>query len=92
MSRPASWSFSTTFLRLPPIAASPTAGHETEPGCAVRAAVEAGTLDAERLNRFRKLAAEDAHNSETLAARRAREKGFGKMIKAVIKEKKGRWE
>lgn len=67
-------------------------GHETEPGCAVRAAVEAGTLDPERLKRFRKLVAEEAYNSLSLADRRARDKGFGKMIKAVVKEKKGRWE
>src|SRR5690606_36729750 len=32
--------------------------HESEPGCAVRAAVEAGELDAERLAAWRKLAAE----------------------------------
>ena len=66
--------------------------HETEPGCAVVAAVEAGTLDADRLQRFRKLAAEEARNSEAIADRRAREKTFGKLVKAVIKEKKGRWE
>jgi ribosome biogenesis GTPase len=32
--------------------------HETEPGCAVLAAVDAGTLDAARLGSFRKLQAE----------------------------------
>lgn len=32
--------------------------HDHEPGCAVRAAVAAGTLDAERLERWRKLQAE----------------------------------
>lgn len=34
--------------------------HETEPGCAVRAEEEAGTLDPERLASFRKLQAEAA--------------------------------
>ncbi|MCB1488043.1 MAG: ribosome small subunit-dependent GTPase A [Bauldia sp.] len=66
--------------------------HETEPGCAVTAAVEAGTLDPDRVKRFRKLAAEEVRNSEAIADRRAREKSFGKMVKAVVKEKKGRWE
>jgi len=66
--------------------------HETEPGCAVRAALEAGNLEPDRLDRFRKLSAEEARNSETLAERRARDKGFGKMIKATMKEKKARWE
>jgi ribosome biogenesis GTPase len=34
-------------------------GHETEPGCAVLAAVEAGTLDAQRLENRRKLLREE---------------------------------
>jgi len=66
--------------------------HETEPGCAVRAALESGELEQERFDRFRKLAAEEARNSETLAERRVRDKGFGKMVKAIMKEKKARWE
>jgi ribosome biogenesis GTPase / thiamine phosphate phosphatase len=35
--------------------------HEAEPGCAVQAAVESGTLTAERLASYRKLCAEAAH-------------------------------
>jgi ribosome biogenesis GTPase / thiamine phosphate phosphatase len=35
--------------------------HEAEPGCAVRAAVESGTLAAERLASYQKLCAEAAH-------------------------------
>ncbi|SDG74580.1 ribosome small subunit-dependent GTPase A [Pelagibacterium luteolum] len=34
--------------------------HDHEPGCAVRAAVKAGTIDADRLERWRKLQAESA--------------------------------
>ncbi len=64
--------------------------HETEPGCKVRAAIEAGTLDAARLERWRKLAAEERHNTATLAERRAQQKDFGKMIKTVTKAHKGR--
>ena len=62
--------------------------HESEPGCAVRAALEAGTLDAERLGRWRKLKAEDQRNSETIAEARARDKGFGKMVKGAMKRKR----
>ena len=62
--------------------------HDTEPGCAVLAAVDTGELDAERLRRYRKLQSEDRRNTETLAERRARDKSFGKMIKRVMAEKK----
>jgi len=66
--------------------------HNQEPGCAVRAAIEAGMLEAERLARYRKLAREDARNSEAIWKRRARERGFGKMVKGIMKEKRGRGE
>ena len=62
--------------------------HDGEPGCAVADAVANGTLDAGRLRRFRKLAAEEAFNSATLAERRARDKTFGKMVKRVMNDKK----
>ena len=61
--------------------------HESEPGCAVQSAIEAGTLNADRLRRYRKLLLEDRHNTETLAERRSRDKSFGKMIKSVLAEK-----
>ncbi len=61
--------------------------HESEPGCAVRAAVEAGDLAPERLARWRKLEAEDAHNSLSLAQARAKDKSFGKMVKSVMADK-----
>lgn len=62
--------------------------HETEPGCAVRQAIDEGLLDPERLRRWRKLRAEDLRNSETIAQARARDKGFGKMVKGVVKRKR----
>ena len=62
--------------------------HETEPGCAVRRAVEEGTLDEGRLHRYHKLQAEDRRNTETLAERRARDRDFGKMVKSVMKDKR----
>ncbi|MCK0139771.1 ribosome small subunit-dependent GTPase A [Aliiroseovarius sp. F47248L] len=67
--------------------------HETEPGCAVRAAIEAGELDLERLQRWRKLRAGEAKNTETLAESWARERKFSKMVKGVTKgagKRKGR--
>ncbi|WP_367647822.1 ribosome small subunit-dependent GTPase A [Ruegeria arenilitoris] len=61
--------------------------HETEPGCAVRQAIEEGTLDADRMRRWRKLLAEDAFNSAGLAERRSRDKAFGKMVRDAKKLK-----
>ncbi len=46
--------------------------HADEPGCAIRAAVEEGTLDPARVIRWRKLAEEDAANSGSAANRRSR--------------------
>ena len=39
-------------------------GHTNEPGCAVRAALEAGTLDAERWAHFQKLGEELAASAQ----------------------------
>ena len=65
-------------------------GHDSEPGCAIQAAVDAGTLDVDRLRRYRKLRSEDRRNTETTAERRSRDKHFGKLYKSVITEKKNR--
>ncbi|MBO9461414.1 ribosome small subunit-dependent GTPase A [Labrenzia sp. R5_0] len=62
--------------------------HETEPGCAVQAALEEGTLEPGRLNRWRKLKAEEAFNSASLAERRSKDRAFGKMVRSVMKQKK----
>ena len=62
--------------------------HESEPGCAVQAAIEQGSLDAERLRRYRKLQAEDRRNSESIAERRSRDKSLGKMYKSVLSGKR----
>lgn len=61
--------------------------HETEPGCAVKAAVADGELEAERLARWQKLRREDAHNSRSIAEAHARARGFGKMVKQVKKDR-----
>ena len=62
--------------------------HEREPGCAVQAAIEHGHLDPARLHRWRKLLAEDAYNSASLAERRAKERAFGKLVRRVTQASK----
>jgi ribosome biogenesis GTPase len=66
----------------------PDCGHEHEPGCAVRAAVEAGTLDEERYRSFLKLRREmrflELKKDEK--ARRQREKAVGRDFHARLKE------
>lgn len=64
--------------------------HESEPGCAVRDAIQNGRLDHARLHRWRKLLAEDSFNSASLAERRTKERAFGKMVRRVMKESKSR--
>jgi len=46
--------------------------HATEPGCAIRAAIEQKTLEPARLQRWRKLIDEDAVNTGRTAVRRVR--------------------
>jgi ribosome biogenesis GTPase len=52
--------------------------HEAEPGCAIRPAIARGDLDTARLERWRKLTAEDIINTGTLAERRTRARKSGK--------------
>lgn len=49
--------------------------HDHEPGCALRAAAEAGQIDPARLVRWRKLALEDATNSTALERSATRSAG-----------------
>jgi ribosome biogenesis GTPase len=62
----------------------------SEPGCAILVAIEAGELEPDRLQRHRKLSAEDARNSASLAERQARDKAFGKVVKGVMRDKRRR--
>jgi len=67
--------------------------HAKEPGCAVRAALEAGTLDAGRYANFLKLRDEVAGAADRLATRRAQkaeEKVLGKALNKRLDEKYGR--
>lgn len=51
--------------------------HVDEPGCAINAAMAAGDLDPARVERWRKLAEENAVNSGTAAVRRSRPRKAG---------------
>ena len=61
-------------------------------GMPVITAIEDGTLDPVRLERYRKLQREDARNSEAIWQRRARSRAFGKMAKDIIAAKRSRRE
>jgi len=62
--------------------------HESEPGCAVRGAVERGEIEGSRVGRWRKLVREEAINRESIAERRARGRSLGKFYKTVLDAKK----
>ncbi len=61
--------------------------HESEPGCAVQAAIAIGELDANRLNRWRKLQREDLHNTQSIVQARKRDKQLSKMVNKIMKDK-----
>lgn len=56
--------------------------HNTEPGCAVTAAIESGELDSRRLDNYKKLQREDAHNTSSIAERHARARNWNKKARA----------
>lgn len=62
--------------------------HLTEPGCAVQAAIEDGTLELRRFNNYQKLLREQAINGATLAEKRHKDKQFGKMVRSVMSDKR----
>jgi ribosome biogenesis GTPase len=57
--------------------------HQSEPGCAVRAAIDAGSIDERRLSSYLKLMREQAFNTATLAERRARDRDLGRYYRSV---------
>jgi ribosome biogenesis GTPase / thiamine phosphate phosphatase len=61
--------------------------HTSEPGCAVRAAIDAGTLEQDRLDRFQKLQLEERHNTEQMHEAHARSREFGKLVKRAMNDK-----
>ncbi|MEM8767024.1 MAG: ribosome small subunit-dependent GTPase A [Pseudomonadota bacterium] len=64
--------------------------HESEPGCAVQAAIAAGELDARRLDSYRKLRREEIYNTETVAERHERVRQFAKMVRHHQSQARGK--
>ncbi len=62
--------------------------HDTEPGCAVQAAVTAGAIDAARVERWKKLRSEDAEHSALALDRKRKGKALSKLVKQVKKSKR----
>ncbi|MCB0962760.1 MAG: ribosome small subunit-dependent GTPase A [Acidimicrobiales bacterium] len=64
--------------------------HDTEPGCAVRAAVESGELPAERLEAWRRLDAEAtaAELRADVVEQRRRNRQFGRMVRDASAERR----
>jgi len=63
--------------------------HDTEPGCAVRAAIEHGDLDPKRFSSWLKLQREAAYHARkaSVAAQRAQSREWGKMVREVSRYK-----
>lgn len=64
--------------------------HMSEPGCAVLAAVENGSIDEARFGRWKKLKAEESFNSASLAQRKSKDKSLGKTIRLIKKQTRKR--
>lgn len=60
--------------------------HESEPGCAVQTAIQAGELELRRLQNYRKLQREQAHNAASLAEKHAFFQKQGRLHKAIQEE------
>ncbi|MGR5118501.1 ribosome small subunit-dependent GTPase A [Vibrio astriarenae] len=64
--------------------------HDSEPGCAIQAALASGELELRRLNNYQKLLREQRHNGATLAEQRAHDKQLGKMYRSIQGEARNR--
>jgi ribosome biogenesis GTPase len=62
--------------------------HGVEPGCAVQAAIAAGTLDPGRLARWQKLSREDRFNTQTIYEAHQRNRTFGRMHRKILDKRK----
>ena len=62
-------------------------GHSSEPGCAVRAAIERHELSDERLQDYLKLRKESAFHDLSYVERRKRDRDFGRFVHSAIKHK-----
>jgi ribosome biogenesis GTPase len=62
--------------------------HSEEPGCAVRLAVENGTLSEDRYQRYLKLKKETAYHDLSYVEKRRKDRSFGRFIKSAKKSLK----
>lgn len=62
--------------------------HESEPGCAVRAAIEDGRVEPERLERWRKLEREDRHYTRSVAEARDDARRFARGVRSAMSRKR----
>ncbi len=60
-----------------------------EKGCAIRAAIEDGTLSEKRFANYAAMQREAAYNEMSYHEKRQKDRAFGKLIKSVQKHKKG---
>jgi len=58
-------------------------GHTSEPGCAIRQAIDDGSLDTQRYENYQRLQKEAAHREASAYSRRQKDKKFGKFVKKV---------
>jgi ribosome biogenesis GTPase len=62
--------------------------HAGEPGCAVRAAIEDGSLSEARFQGYLKLRKETEYHDASYVERRKKDKDFGRLVKSVMKHHK----
>ncbi len=61
--------------------------HTSEPGCAVLQSLQLGDIDAEHYRSFLKLRTESEYSELSYAAKRTKDKAFGRFIKSVKKDR-----
>jgi len=62
--------------------------HTQEKGCAILEALEEGEIDEEAYKNYLKMGREKTHFESSVREKRKKDKAFGKLIKATIKNKK----
>jgi len=62
--------------------------HINEKGCAILAATKSGELSGQRYQNYLKMKKESEFNQMSYLEKRKKDKGFGKLIKATMKNKK----
>ena len=62
--------------------------HTSEPGCAIRTAIENGELDPAHYQSYLKLKAESEFNEMSYVDKRKKDKAFGKFVRSALKQKR----